>query len=228
MESRLRTHLVHPERASAPVVLVLHGYGAPGDDLLPVAEWLGARTQLRYVVAEAPLALPYGGRAWWHIDMAAREAQLRRGEGLDLRAERPLGVDAARAQIDALIADTMRKYGVSAEQIALLGFSQGAMLAMETTLHRELGPRCLVMLSGTFLSEAVWAPRFAAHRQVPVFMSHGRGDGVLPYARSEQLKERLESEGYSVRFRPFEGGHEIPRPVLDDVVSFLDACFSKP
>jgi phospholipase/carboxylesterase len=226
--TRLRTHAVAPERSGAPVVVVLHGFGAPGDDLLPVAEWLAARTPFRYVVAEALHALPQGGRAWWNIDFAAREAQLRRGEGLDLRSERPPGIDDARAAVSTLLEDVQAQLGAGPDQLALVGFSQGAMLSMETALHLPSGPRCLGMLSGTFLSEATWAPRFPAHAQLPVYMSHGRADGVLPFQRSSELRDALTAQGWSVEFVPFAGGHEIPMPVLAGLATFLTRCFAAP
>ncbi|MFM2417555.1 MAG: hypothetical protein RL385_2278 [Pseudomonadota bacterium] len=222
---RLRTQLLFGERDSSPVVVLLHGFGADGDDLVPLARFLGERLPYRFLVAEAPLALPYGGRAWWPIDMAAREAKLRRGEGLDLRKERPEGVDRARELVDELLGHVEQTLHAPPARTALLGFSQGAMLAMDTTLHRADGPRCLAMLSGTYLSEATWRPRFGARPQLPIFLSHGRGDSVLPFSLSEALYTELDAQGYPATFVPFEGGHEIPRPVLGPLVDFFLACF---
>jgi phospholipase/carboxylesterase len=222
---RLHSQLLFGERETSPVVVLLHGFGADGDDLVPLAEFQGERLPFRFLVAEAPLALPYGGRAWWPIDMAAREARLRRGEGLDLRHERPEGVDSARELVDELLGHVEQSLHAPPSRTALLGFSQGAMLAMDTTLHRADGPRCLALLSGTYLSEATWRPRFDKRPHLPIFLSHGRGDTVLPFSLSEALHTELKAQGYPVTFVPFEGGHEIPRPVLGPLVDYLSACF---
>lgn len=227
-ESSLKTRWIGPASASAPVVIVLHGFGADGDDLVPLAHWLAARTEIRYVVAEAPLSLPQGGRAWWNIDFAAREAQLARGEGLDLRKEKPPELEHARAAVTALFDAVRVRTGLPHEKVALLGFSQGAMLAFDTALHAEVAPACVGMLSGSFLNADEWTARFAARSHMPVFMSHGTHDPILPFRLSEELRDSLKSRGFDVPFMPFSGGHEIPLPVLEQLAAFLTRCFSTP
>src|SRR5690606_32371553 len=187
----LKTHWIGDRDARTPVILLLHGFGAEGTDLIPLARALSADTAYRYLVAEAPVALPQGGRAWWHIDFAARQARLERGEGLDLRQETPEALPKARALVTSLIEKTRRELGLKPRELALVGFSQGAMLSFDTALHLAEPPACVGLLSGTFLSEATWRPRFAARRNVPVFMSHGSHDPILPFALSEALRDEL-------------------------------------
>lgn len=216
-----------PENGDAPVVVLLHGFGAPGDDLVPLAHVLGEQSGYRFVVPEAPLALPEGGRAWWWIDFAAREAQLARGEGLDLREEQPKDLPRARAHVDALLAQVTRRYRVPRKRIALVGFSQGAMLALDTLLHASEPVGCVGLLSGTFIAEQEWLPRMAQHHAVPLFMSHGAYDPLLPFRLSEALRDTLRAHGYKVSWREFAGGHEIPPRVLSDLEEFLRACFGR-
>lgn len=221
---RLKTHWIGDRGAKTPVVVLLHGFGAEGTDLVPLAQALSHVTPYHYLVAEAPHALPQGGRAWWNIDFAARQARLERGEGLDLRQETPEGLPHARALVSSLLEETRRELGLDARKLALVGFSQGAMLSFDTALHAAEPPACVGLLSGSFLSEATWRPRFAARRDLPVFMSHGIHDMILPFALSELLRDELKREGYDVRFVPFRGGHEIPRVVFDELRAFLSRC----
>ena len=58
---------------NGPLVVLLHGFGAPGDDLVPLSEYLDAPTGTRFLFPEAPISIPMGfgdSRAWWMIDMA--------------------------------------------------------------------------------------------------------------------------------------------------------------
>lgn len=214
-----------PESGDAPVVVLLHGFGAPGDDLVPIARMLGEHGAYRFVVPEAPIALPEGGRAWWWIDFAAREAQLASGQGLDLRQERPKELPRARAHVEALLTQVASRYRVPRARIALVGFSQGAMLALDTLLHASEPVGCVGLLSGTFIAEQEWLPRMAKHHTVPVFMSHGAYDPLLPFRLSEALRDKLRAHGYEVTWREFAGGHEIPPQVLDALDAFLGRCF---
>ena len=215
-----------PEGGDAPVVVLLHGFGAPGDDLVPIAELLGAESGYRFVVPAAPIAVAEGGRAWWQIDFAARQAQLSRGEGLDLRDERPKELPRARAHVEALLTQVASRYRVPRARIALVGFSQGAMFSLDTLLHTEEPVGCVGLLSGSLIAEQDWRPRMAAQRAVPVFMSHGAYDPILPFRLSEELRELLRAQGYRVTWQEFLGGHEIPPQVLRALASFLHSCFN--
>jgi phospholipase/carboxylesterase len=214
------------ENGSAPVVVLLHGFGAPGDDLVPLAQVLGAEGHFRFAVPAAPIALAEGGRAWWPIDFASRQEQLARGEGVDLRAEQPKELPQARAHVEALLTQTTQRYKVPRSRIALVGFSQGAMLALDTLLHTSEPVGCVAMLSGSLIAEQDWMPRLAKQRAVPLFMSHGMYDPVLPFRLSEQLRDLLRGQGYRVTWQEFAGGHEIPPQVLRELGDFLQSCLA--
>lgn len=203
------------------VVVLLHGFGAPGDDL--VGLWRTIRTPrgTRFVFPEAPLDLGpmfAGGRAWWAIDLEARMARQARGER-DIR-EIPEGLVEAREKLDALVAWLGREFAVGAK-IALGGFSQGAMLSLDFALHSAVELAGLVLWSGTHLAADDWKPRFESRRGLPVFMSHGESDEVLPFDVSLALQETLVESGLRVEWRTFRGGHGIPPAVADETGAFL-------
>jgi len=206
----MKLHVVDRPQATGTVVL-LHGFGAPGDDLVPLARVLDV--PMRFVFPEAPIALGgmYGpGRAWWPLDLVKLEAELRAGTLRDRRAEVPEGLAEARAQVTQMLDELATRFP---GKLVLGGFSQGAMLALDVALHRETPPAAVVLLSGTLLAESEWQPRFERLRGVPVFQSHGRHDPLLPFSIAEMLRDQLRAAGAALDWNAFAGGHEIP-PVL--------------
>ncbi len=103
----LTTHVVGPAEASTTVVL-LHGFGAPGTDLVPLASAIDA--PVRFVFPEAPLELDRFSRAWWLLDLEALEAELAVGQPRDRRAEIPDGLPSARTQINRLLDQVIARY----------------------------------------------------------------------------------------------------------------------
>lgn len=217
----LTTRLVGPADAHTTVVL-LHGFGAPGDDLVALADHLDASA--RFVFPAAPIELGglYGeARAWWRLDLAALEDQLARGIPRDRRAEVPDGLVEARDHVARFLDQLQARFRIPNEALVLGGFSQGAMLSLDVALHRGAPPAGLALMSGTLLAEAVWQPRLASLAGVPVAMSHGRHDQLLPFAIAELLRDRLVAAGAVVDWQPFLGGHEIAPPVLAAVSSLV-------
>jgi phospholipase/carboxylesterase len=206
-----------------PVVVLLHGFGAPGDDLVPLWRVLAAPGGTRFVFPEAPLDLggPYaGGRAWWWFDLDERMRRQALGEERDI-AEVPVGMDTARATMDALLDATERELHPPPGKIVLGGFSQGAMLALDVALRSPRALAGLVLMSGTHLAANEWGTRMEQRRGLPVFMSHGQGDELLPFSIAEGLRDALIAHGVPVEWVPFRGGHGIPSQVVDGVGAFL-------
>jgi len=218
----LTTRIVEPRTPSdaTTTVVLLHGFGAPGDDLVSLAEVIEA--PVRWVFPEAPLELGglYGdSRAWWLLDLARLEEELRRGVPRDRRTEIPDGLPAARTQVMRLLDQVAARY--PAERLVLGGFSQGAMLALDVALHRASPPGGLILMSGTLLAQSAWEPRMPSLRGVPVLLSHGRADMLLPFGVAEALRDQLRAAGAQVEWHDFIGGHEIPMVVLQAATRFL-------
>ncbi len=214
----LNTRIVGPADARTTVVL-LHGFGAPGDDLVSLADYLqrGAGVKARFVFPAAPIELGglYGdSRAWWRLDLMKLEAELRSGAVRDRRDEVPEGLAEVRTQLSSALDELCSKLSIGADQLVLGGFSQGAMLALDVALHRAAPPAGLLLMSGTLLAESEWVPRMATLSGVPVMQSHGKHDNLLPFSVAEVLRDRLIEAGAVVDWQPFGGGHEIPPPVL--------------
>jgi phospholipase/carboxylesterase len=207
-----------------PVVVLLHGFGAPGDDLVPLAEVLSAPSNVRYVFPAAPLSLAplgYGpGRAWWMLDLQALQRR-QRGERVDRTDEQPEGLAQARAQLSAALTGLTERLSVTMDRVILGGFSQGSMLACDFALHAAVRPAALILLSSTLIARSAWAPRMEACRGLPILQTHGRQDAILPYDGAERLRDLLLGAGAELTFVPFEGGHELPPQVLDAASRFI-------
>jgi phospholipase/carboxylesterase len=206
-----------------PLVVLLHGFGAPGDDLVPLGRVLAAPEGTRFVFPEGAIDLGRryaGGRAWWPIDFEERMRRQAAGEKRDI-AEVPEGLEAARARVEVMLAEAVRILRPPPGKIVLGGFSQGAMLALDVALHSSAALAGLVLMSVTHIAAREWAPRFEGRRGMPVFMSHGQADDLLPFATSESLRDTLAAHGLPVDWVAFRGGHAIPPPVLDGVGTFL-------
>lgn len=205
------------------ITVLLHGFGAPGDDLVGLAPMVAAPT--RFVFPEAPLRLGglYGdARAWWPLDLAALEARLRAGAARTIATDEvPDGLPEARAQVAKLVEEVAARFAVAPERIVLGGFSQGAMLALDVALHATAALAGVVVMSGTFVAGSEWIPRLPNLANKPVFQSHGRQDPLLPFSLAELLADRLRQAGVRVDWHPFDGGHTIPPRVLGELAAFL-------
>jgi phospholipase/carboxylesterase len=210
------TDMGEDERGGTAVV-VLHGWGAPGDDLVPLAQAL-ARPGVRFFVPAAPLPEMGGGRAWWHLDPNVRPPHASTDQPAPGFQPTP-AVVAARAAVQGLIATVVDRHAPAT--VALVGFSQGAMLSIDVALSGPPGVDLVVAMSGVLLTDSVTGLT-GAHPSKPRFLlSHGRRDPVVAFSGGEGARDLLEKHGFSVTWRPFDGGHEIPPPVLAEVDRFL-------
>ncbi len=205
-----------------PVVVLLHGFGAPGDDLVPLWEALAAPAGTRFVFPEGRLSIPFGpGRAWWMIDLEKIEQDRAAGRMRDPSNETPPGLAEARARVVAFLDELDRRLAVDPRLVVLGGFSQGAMLSCDVALRTARPLAGLALLSGTLLCKSEWIPLMGKRRGLPVLQSHGSDDPLLPFSLAEHLRALLTQAGMAVDWVPFKGGHEIPPMVMAGLSRFL-------
>jgi phospholipase/carboxylesterase len=211
---------------TGPLVVLMHGFGAPGDDLASLWRVIDAPAGTRWAFPAAPVALggmAMGGRAWWMIDVERLLAERARG-GDTLAREAPAGLSEAHARVVALLDALDAEIHPSA--VVLGGFSQGAMLACDVALRTSRELAGLVLLSGTLVARDEWAPLVSRRHGLRVFQSHGVADAMLPYAQAEKLRDMLQEGGAAVTWVPFRGGHEIPGPVVDALGKWMHATLA--
>jgi phospholipase/carboxylesterase len=201
---------------NGPLLVLLHGFGAPGEDLVPLARQIEVPRDVRFAFPAAPLALDMvpGGRAWWNLDMIELQRAVAARDYVTLTERVPAGLVEAREQLISLLRELEREHGVARDKLVLGGFSQGAMLATDVTLHLEQAPAALVILSGSLIAKDDWLPLLKGRAGLPVVQSHGRADPVLSYELAEALRDELIAAGLQVDFHPFNGGHGIPNGVI--------------
>jgi phospholipase/carboxylesterase len=207
-----------------PLVILLHGFGAPGDDLVPLAEVIAAQAGTRWLFPEGPLPLNMGfgdSRAWWIIDFARIQAERAAGRIRDLSMDIPKGLALARERLSEFLTVLPRHLTVDYESTVIGGFSQGAMLTCDAVLHSDYPFAGLIQLSSNLLARSVWEPLMPRRKGLPVFQSHGTEDDILPHIGAERLRDTLNQSGLIVEWHSFRGGHEIPEPVLQRLGVFL-------
>jgi phospholipase/carboxylesterase len=206
-----------------PAVVMLHGFGAPPDDLVPLARAFRAPAGTRFAFPGAPLPLDLwpGARAWWLIDLGRYEAVLAGGDPRQLTEDEPPGLAEAREKIDAMLDGLQAELAVAGSRLAIGGFSQGAMLACDVALRSDRPLAGLVLLSTAYICRSIWTRRMQVRRDLPVFQSHGNGDPLLPFVLAEDLRDSMRAAGMNVDWVPFAGGHEIPVPAVMGTSTFL-------
>jgi phospholipase/carboxylesterase len=200
------------EIPASMAVIVLHGRLMYATDLAPFAHSLDL--DATFAIPDAPIEAEPRGRCWWPSDA---EERARRGGPIDLFALDPPGRVEARAALGALCREFARDV-----PLALVGFSQGGMLAMDYVLH---GGRCdvLALLSSSRIAYDDWRPRLGALAGKPVLVAHGHEDIELPFAAGVALRDAAKAGGADTEWLAFEGGHVIPLVVWRALRRFLRA-----
>lgn len=211
-----------PESARALVVL-LHGYAMRPEDLEPFARSLNSPALFYF--PRGLHAVGSRNRAWWQPDLERRAQQLAAGPR-DLFQEFPPGRPAAREALCAFL-DALRAQHPDLP-VVLGGFSQGAMLACDTVLCARQRVAGLVLLSSSRIAFTDWLANRDALSQLPVLISHGRGDTDLSFAAGEAMRDFQAASGALVTWQPFEGGHEIPLIVWRALRRFLVELYKPP
>lgn len=207
------------ETAPNPVaaIIVLHGLGADGNDFVPICNEIDLRAigPVRYVFPSAPeMAVTINGgcvmRAWYDIV----------GTQID-RQEDEAGLRSSMARVAALI-DRERERGIPAQRIVLMGFSQGCAMTLLAGLRYPERLAGLVALSGYLpLAATTAAERTDANALTPIFIGHGRSDGVVPMARAQFAQTSLKQLGYDIEWHDYPMAHSVCAEEVADLNRWL-------
>ena len=205
-----------------PLVVLMHGFGAPGTDLVGLWRVLDVPSEVRFAFPEAPNGIPGmpGARAWWMLDLARREAEIAKGPRSNAD-EVPEGMEQATDSVVAMLDELRAELSVSDSQLIVGGFSQGSMVACDAVFTRSVRPAGLVVLSGTPLDFASWKAGMPLRRGMRVLQSHGEQDPLLSFDAALDLRNAMRDSGLEIDWIPFRGGHEIPFPVLEGLSGFI-------
>lgn len=218
-----------PSEEPRGLAVFCHGFGAPGTDLVPLAQDLAVLSKpiaehLVLMFPAAPLEMRDfgpGSRAWWPIRFAQLQAAMMSGDFTDLKNFIPDQLFEMRDRLSEAVSLLAGELGLVKKNCVLGGFSQGAMLATETVLADVDNYGGLIIWSGTLLSVDRWTDFVPRHQGVPVLQSHGTFDQMLPFELAVELKALLADGGMSVGFHAFPQGHSIANDVLEESAKFL-------
>lgn len=215
----LSAALVPPRAGGTPdsLVFLLHGLGDNGDGLLDLAPQLAAylpNTAFYSPNAPEPHEMVPGGRQWFGLQDWSQDAIYN-------------GALRAAPELDAFIDDRLQAHNLPPGRLALLGFSQGGMMALHVGLRRKPALAAVISFSGALVGPDKLDKATVA--KPPVLLVHGMMDTVVPYAAMPASTHYLEAAGLQVatETRPLLG-HSIDTEGLTKAGLFLRQHLGSP
>jgi len=208
--------LTGPEQAPANggrperLIVFLHGLGADGSDLIGLAPVLGQifpTAQFLAPDAPDPCDMAPMGRQWFSLQDRSRE-------------QMESGVNAITPVINAYLDDQMARFNLSPDRIAVVGFSQGTMLALHALPQRPVPVAGVLGYSGMLIApESLAQPGIS---KAPTLLIHGDQDTVVPHEMSKISAEAMRIAGFDVDVAFCKGlGHSIDEAGLRMGIEFL-------
>lgn len=205
--------LYEPEgKGPHPTILTLHGRGANALDLLGLAPYLGGGRFL-VICPQGPLETPIGpeatGYAWYPMSM---------GGPPDIAT-----IIASRQKLQRFLDECLAHYPIDAKKLAVLGFSQGGVMAYSLALANPERFAALVALSSWLPPELV--PQLSlgdSAQSLPILVHHGTQDSMIEVERARQSVETLRQARIPLTYREYEMGHEIRPKSLSDLSAWLE------
>lgn len=197
-------------RPARHLVVLLHGVGANGDDLIDLAPYLAS------VLPEADFLSPHGpypfdmapfGRQWFSLAERSEAAMY-------------AGAEAASPILNAFLDEQLASRGLADANLILLGFSQGAMMALHAGLRRPAACAAILAFSGMLVAPLRLPDEIVT--RPPVLLVHGEEDEVVPFDFMEISERGLQQAGVAVQAVPCPGlGHSIDDHGLQAALGFL-------
>lgn len=215
-------------QAVQQAVIFLHGYGADGNDLIDLAPMLAdALPGTAFYSPDAPQPCEMGpfGRQWFSLSQYDPE-MLRRNPATLAPAYAQMldGTRAAAPDLSAFIDSVAATHGLGRDRVALVGFSQGTMMALHVALRTAPSVAAVVGFSGALIGvESLEAEKVS---EPPVLLIHGDADQIVPIAAMGMASRALEDVGVEVNTLTCAGlEHGIDREGLELAAGFLAHVF---
>jgi phospholipase/carboxylesterase len=213
--STLEGPRIAPARPPATHLVVLcHGYGSDGNDLIGLApHWQNQLPGAGFVAPNAPerCAMAGAGYQWFPLSRIDPQETLR-------------GTQAAAPKLDAFIDEELARLKLTGDRLALVGFSQGTMMSLYVGLRRRPAPAAIVGFSGMLVGAETLSP---FEKAPPVLLVHGDADQMIPPQALFMSANALAGAGVPVQWHLSKGlGHGIDPVGLALGGRFLADAFS--
>lgn len=195
------------------IVLLLHGFGSSGSDMITFAPtWQRSLPEALFLAPHAPQRTGFGaGYQWWALSELSPQA---------LAA----GAAVAAPAIDEFIDRKLKQYALTEAELAIVGFSQGTMMALHVGLRRPNPLAAIVGYSGMLTGAA--RLRHDAITKPPVLLVHGSHDPVVPVAALHSAESELKHLGIDVKTHVSAGiAHSVDPFGLQLGVDFVNNAF---
>ena len=203
------------------LVVMVHGYGADGKDLIGLADhWRPLLPDAAFAAPNAPQRVPGApGYQWFPISRIDPH-------------EMHKGVQAAAPMLDAFLDAELERLGLAGDRLALVGFSQGTMMSLHVGLRRAAAPAAIVGYSGMLVLPEVESEIAQFQQEIrsrpPVLLVHGDSDDLIPVQALFHAAQGLSAMEVPVEFHVSAGiGHGIDQEGLRHGGEFLARRFGK-
>lgn len=193
-----------------PLLLLLHGYGSNEEDLFSFAGELPGEY---YVISvRAPYPLPPYGNAWYALHFDA---------GMNKFSDNQQAI-SSRDLVVSYLDEILSAYPIDADDVTLIGFSQGCILSYSIVLSYPEKVRRVVAMSG-YLNQEIIKPGFESNdfSNLKIFASHGSADQVVPLEWARQAKPILDKLGIENQYKEYPVGHGVAPQNFYDVLNWL-------
>jgi len=196
------------------LIIMLHGVGSDGDDLIGLAPYFQKiLPDALFISPHAPFAFDMApqGYQWFSLREMTPEARL-------------AGTQTTAPILAAFIDAQLAALGLGEDQLALIGFSQGTMMALHVGLRRANPVAGILGYSGMLIGPELLAD--AIKSRPPVFLAHGDADDVVPVSSLADAVAGLEAAGVSVSQHTSPGlGHGLDDDGVSKGMEFLAGIF---
>lgn len=197
-----------PDTDALPMVVIIHGRGADMNDLADLAPMLDAAGGCRFVFPNAPQPFePYPGMAmgWtWFEGWPPNHESLVESRGEMLR----------------FLDEVTQKYPTPDGKLIVAGFSQGALMALDSGLRTTLKLAGIIVMSGGLYEQEL--PDLRTQAGLPVLIAHGSADDVVPMTYARRARRVLEDAGLDVEYHEYPMGHQVAPEEAAVVKAFIE------
>lgn len=198
------------------LVILMHGYGANEDDLMPISQ----NFPENYIVVtpQAPYKIGQNSYQWYTSERS-------KNNGLGGNA---VEVKNSITKIVALIQSLQKKYNVPASRTFLDGFSQGANMSYQIALNNPNLMQGIIVMSGTIFDSLKAEKEKEKAGKFHIFIGHGDADNRIPYSEAVNSKKWLDERKYISEMHTYKGmSHSISSEEIQDILHFIQENLKK-